>query len=103
MTEWGSRASGKGAEQNSCCPEQQGPSPAVAMCLPSHPLEASTLPAAQASEPSAFGTSGISSPREKLCMELGRRQGDLQRYLEISPLRADYPGKRGEERSHLGV
>ena len=75
----------------------------MAMCLPLHPLETCTLPAGQTSEPSAFGTSGVSSPRENLCMEFGGRQGGLQRYLEILPLPASNPVNRDEERSRLEV
>lgn len=69
----------------------------MALCLLLHPLDTGALPAGQPSGPSAFGTSGISSPRENLCMEFGGRQGGLQRYLEIVPLLASYPVKRGEE------
>lgn len=65
-----------------------------------HPLEAGTLPAGQASEPFALGTSGISSPREKSVH--GVWGEGLQRYLEMPPLLADYPVKRMRKGLVLG-
>ena len=57
-----------------------------------HLLEASTLPAGQASEPFALGISGISSPREKSVH--GVWGEGLQRYLS---------SEKNEERSHFGA
>lgn len=49
-----------------------------------HTLEAGTLPARQASEPFAFGTNRISSPRGKSVYRVWEE--GLHRNLEIPPL-----------------